>query len=215
MNLNDWIGTDQFRRDEMNDNFRALDAKAKEHDDKIGDLSKAANEYEWTSVAGQLTYVLPAGQSYDIDSKWFGVTVGGASLSLSQIRMDSPTQFTLLVDASTIPDGVAVVAKWTEPYVPATAGHHTKHELGGADEIDITKLNNFNEQVAAPLAKKVESTNIKQIRDNSNIFEYSLDGATWKQVQGGGGGTSNFSASPLDFGAASRIVAMSFCEPRS
>jgi hypothetical protein len=39
LNMNDWVGTDPFRREELNANFRALDAKAKEHADSIGDLT--------------------------------------------------------------------------------------------------------------------------------------------------------------------------------
>lgn len=38
LNMNDWVGTDPFKREEINANFRTLDAKAKEHDDSIGDL---------------------------------------------------------------------------------------------------------------------------------------------------------------------------------
>jgi hypothetical protein len=193
----------------MNDNFRKLDAKAKEHEDTIGSLSKSASEYEWTSNAGQLTYVMPAGQTYDTTSKWFWLTVGGAPVPLSQIQMDSPSQFTLLVDSSKIPDGVKVWASWVEPFVPATAGHHTKHELGGADELDITKLKNFQEKVATPLANKVTSTNVKEIRDNANVFEYSLDGTTWKQVQGGGSSSMN-EVLINDYGADATGVADSF-----
>jgi hypothetical protein len=39
LNLNDWVGTDPFKREEINANFRTLDAKAKEHDDEL--LQKA------------------------------------------------------------------------------------------------------------------------------------------------------------------------------
>jgi hypothetical protein len=35
LHLNDWVGTDLFRREELNENFRALDAKAKEHNDRL------------------------------------------------------------------------------------------------------------------------------------------------------------------------------------
>jgi lysophospholipase L1-like esterase len=39
LNMNDWVGTDPFRREELNANFRTLDAKAKEHAESIGDLT--------------------------------------------------------------------------------------------------------------------------------------------------------------------------------
>jgi hypothetical protein len=35
LKLNDWVGADQFRREEMNANFRTLDSNAKEHSDKL------------------------------------------------------------------------------------------------------------------------------------------------------------------------------------
>ena len=226
LGLNDFVGTDPFRREEINVNFRSLDAKMKEHDDTIGSLSKDANEYEWTSAAGQLTYVLPTGQSYNTTSKWFEVTVGGAPVPLSQIQMDSPSQFTLLVDAAAIPAGVTVVARWTEPSVPATTGHHSKHELGGADEIDITKLKNFNEQVVAPLA---------DIAANVKSFGAKGDGVTDDTLAIRNAITSLATGGILYFPKGqylvskidtnnyifkidkpiSRIVAMSFCEPRS
>jgi hypothetical protein len=50
------------------------------------------------------------------------------------------------------------------------------------------------------MEEMVKSTNIKEIRDNANEFEYSNDGNVWKKLLGGGG-TNNFSSSPLDFGA--------------
>lgn len=49
LKLNDWVGTDAFRREELNENFRALDGKAKEHDDKI-----AENASGLSSVTSQL-----------------------------------------------------------------------------------------------------------------------------------------------------------------
>lgn len=104
----------------------------------------AANEYEWTANAGQLTYVMPANTTYDPTSKWLDVTAGGAPIPDSAIQKDSATQFTLLLDPSLIPAGVKIVARWIDAFLPATGGHHVTHEAGGYDEIDITKLKNYN-----------------------------------------------------------------------
>jgi hypothetical protein len=113
----------------------------------------ATNEWEWTATAGQLTYVLPTNATYDTGTKWFNVVVGGAAIPLSSVSKDSPTQFTLLLPSSSIPAGVKVVARWVDSYIPATQGHHATHEVGGYDEIDVTKLKNYQSQIATPLAE--------------------------------------------------------------
>ena len=35
------------------------------------------------------------------------------------------------------------------------------------------------------LGKKIKSSKIKEIRDNGNVFEYSLNGIAWKPVHKG------------------------------
>jgi hypothetical protein len=59
---------------------------------------------------------------------------------------------TLLVNSTDIPSGIKVTARWVEPFIPATAGHKGTHEKGGFDEIDVTKLKNYQETIATPLA---------------------------------------------------------------
>jgi parallel beta-helix repeat protein len=90
---------------------------------------------------------LPEGTSYDPTTKWLEVFVGGAPVPDSLIQKDSPTQFTLLVDPSDIPDGVKVIARWVETYVPATSGHASKHYENGVDPIDVTKLMNYKSAI--------------------------------------------------------------------
>jgi hypothetical protein len=107
-------------------------------------IAKVPNEYVWTATSGQLTYVLPSNATYDPNSKWLEVTVGGAPVSSSMLQKDSPTQFTLLLNSTSIPAGVKVVARWVETYIPAISVHKGTHEEGGYDEIDVTKLKNIN-----------------------------------------------------------------------
>jgi hypothetical protein len=114
---------------------------------KLAIASRSPNEYEWTATAGQVTYTLPEGTSYDPTTKWLEVFVGGAPVPDSLIQKDSPTQFTLLVDPSDIPDGVKVIARWVETYVPATSGHASKHYENGVDPIDVTKLMNYKSAI--------------------------------------------------------------------
>jgi hypothetical protein len=56
--MNDWVGTDPFRREELNANFRTLDAKAKEHATSLADIA-SLNNYSVipTYTNGQLTKV--------------------------------------------------------------------------------------------------------------------------------------------------------------
>src|SRR5213595_1219598 len=124
----------------------------------ISDISKTPNDYEWTAIAGQLVYVLPSGQTYDPTGKWMEVWVGGIPVSSSSLQKDSSSQFTLLIDSTTIQAGMKVYARWINPYTPATASHHVNHELNGSDEIDITKLRNYQEQVVTPLAEITNNT---------------------------------------------------------
>lgn len=132
-------------------------------------LSRGVSEYEWIATSGQVVYTLPPDQNYDVTSKWLEVFVGGAPIPDSQIQKNSSTQFTLLINSSIIQDGMLVFARWTQPYIPATSGHHTTHQLGGTDEIDVTKLLNYEEQIATPMA---------QIATNVKSFGAKGDGVT-------------------------------------
>jgi hypothetical protein len=157
----------------------------------IANLSKGVSEYEWTATDGQLTYVLPSGQSYDTNSKWLEVFVGGAPIPDSQIQKDNSSQFTLLIDSSKVKVGMNVFAIWTQSYIPATSGHNVTHQLGGIDEIDITKLKNFNEQVANPLAEKASQADLQttdttakdaQTKANSPLNQIPQNGITKDKI---------------------------------
>ncbi|MGG0376786.1 right-handed parallel beta-helix repeat-containing protein [Priestia megaterium] len=128
-----------------------------ENSDKIGVLQRTPNEYEWTATAGQLTYPLPTNTSYDINSKVLEVMVGGAFVSPSMIQKDSATQFTLLVDPSRIPDGIKVVARWTEPVVAgnSTSTHHFSHEEANVIE-DYGALTNALGNVATLIQQAID-----------------------------------------------------------
>jgi hypothetical protein len=134
-----WVNTQQYTSNAIT-NFQ----------NRLDSLSKVANTYEWTAISGQLVYVLPS--NVTLNDKWLEVTVGGANLPSSLVRIDSANQFTLLVNSTDIPAGIKVNARWVEPFIPATAGHKGTHEKGGYDEIDVTKLKNYQESIATPLA---------------------------------------------------------------
>jgi hypothetical protein len=111
---------------------------------QAGNISMSTmNEYTWTSTAGQLTYIMPENANYDPFGKWFEVYVGGTPVDPSLIDRSITNRFTLLIESSLVPDGTTVHAKWTEPIIPVTVGHHSVHEENGTDEIDVTKLKGY------------------------------------------------------------------------
>jgi hypothetical protein len=120
------------------------DAKLNSILQQAGNITMSAmNENSWVATAGQLTYVLPSNASVDIANKWVQVFVGGSLIDPSLVKINVPNQITLSIPSSTIVAGMNVYARWTEPIIPVTNGHHATHEQGGQDEIDITKLRNY------------------------------------------------------------------------
>ncbi|WP_182004756.1 M14 family metallopeptidase [Priestia aryabhattai] len=159
---------------------------------KVKSLSQLPNEYEWTALAGQLDYTLPAGSSYNTSVKSFQVEVGGGGIPPSKVNKVSSTKFSLLLPASDIIAGVKVVARWTQPLVASGSGsgsgisngeaHHLSHELGGMDEIDITKLKGYTANVSGKIGDTskletksqtnlVDSVNEVLTKSNSNLVD--------------------------------------------
>lgn len=145
------------------------DTDGKNISEKLEGLSKVVNEYEWTTIEGQLVYILPEGTTYDPALKGFDVTVAGGSVPPSLIQKDNPNQFTLLMNASDIYTGMKVVARWIEPFISVIEleAHKTAHEVGGNDEIDITKLKNYNIMVDA---LQTENNKLNEISDKLSGF---------------------------------------------
>lgn len=129
---------------------------------QAGNISMSAiNEYSWTSTEGQLTYEMPNNANYDPFGKWFFVYVGGIAVDPSLIDRRNENSFTLNIESSLVPAGVNVMAKWTEPVVPITSGHHSVHEENGADEINITKLKGYND-LSLSVSQKVAKNQIAE-----------------------------------------------------
>jgi hypothetical protein len=62
--------------------------------------------------------------------------------------------------------------------------------LNGLNIEDLANMDARITENENQLLQKVTSANIKEIKSTSGIFEYTLDGGTWFQVQGGSGETS-------------------------
>lgn len=111
------------------------------------------NEQSWTATEGQTLFTITNGK-YVLGKGNIEVWVGGVPQIKGQgYNETSETAFTL---TSGVVAGTIVYAKWFEGHMTITKGHMKSHELGGQDEIDITKLKNFQEQVVSPLAERAK-----------------------------------------------------------
>lgn len=121
------------------------------------------NSQTFTATQGQTVFTLANG-SYVVGDNHLKVWVGGVPQIIGQgFTETSSTSFTLSegVDA-----GMKVRAEWFEGAVTITRGHTTTHELGGQDEIDVTKLKNYN-VISEQLAEK--ATQVDLNTTNSNV----------------------------------------------
>jgi hypothetical protein len=102
------------------------------------------NNQSYTAVQGQTTFTIVNGQI--ADANLLSVFVNG------KIRNDiTMTNNTTFQFATALTAGDQVYAEWFEVSVPATVGHHATHYVGGQDQIDVTQLNNFTDEVSIPI----------------------------------------------------------------
>lgn len=97
------------------------------------------NTQSWVSTDGQDTFTITNGNI--TNAKSLIVFVGG--IIQPNITLVNSTAFKL---PETIGAGIDVYAIWFEVSASSTtnSNHHATHELGGTDEIDITKLKNYD-----------------------------------------------------------------------
>jgi hypothetical protein len=126
----------------------------------LNDTLKVPNDASWISTDGQDTFTIPNGSIADV--KLLTVYVGG--VPQTSVTLIDSTTFQL---PETLSVGVNVYAKWFETKIPMNSNHHSTHELGGADEIDITNLKNYQEEISIPL------TEVKQYQKDFNFVNPS------------------------------------------
>lgn len=120
------------------------------------------NNQTWTAIQGQTTFTIANGQI--ADSKLIQVFVN--HLIRTDFTMTNNTTFQFLTNLNS---GDQVYAEWFEVSVPATIGHHSTHEINGQDEIDITKLVNYAEDVATPISSLQTSNSTLQTNISNHI----------------------------------------------
>lgn len=99
------------------------------------------NSQTWVATEGQKTFTITNG-SYVVGKGNIQVWVGG----VFQTGFTESSETTISFSEA-VPTGTTVYAKWFEGALSITKGHKTGHELGGQDELDVTKLKNFKENV--------------------------------------------------------------------
>jgi hypothetical protein len=127
---NGYITVDVEQNLDTNQNNVVLDmiaSKQGDYDKKLNDILKMnnltvtyMNEYYWTAVDNQITFVLPSGNTLDVNSSWVEVVIGGVIVDDSLVDRSIANQITLLVDASNIKAGMRVYVKWTESVTPTS-----------------------------------------------------------------------------------------------
>jgi hypothetical protein len=102
------------------------------------------NKQTWTATTNQSVFTISNGLIPDV--KLLSVYVDG------KIRTDySLTNSTTFTFFTGLTSGQQVFAEWFEVSVPATTGHHSIHEINGQDQIDVTRLLNYSEQIETPI----------------------------------------------------------------
>lgn len=121
-------------------------------------IGRIPNTQTWIATEGQTVFTLGNG-SYIPNRNLITVIIGSVHQTSGENYTETnSTSFTL---TAPLPAGTTVYAKWFEVKVPETVGHGTRHEFGGSDEIDITKLKNYS-VIDEQLAQKAKLSDIQK-----------------------------------------------------
>ena len=115
-------------------------------------LQKAQNEQTFECTANQDTFVITNG-SYTPNTKTINAYIEGSLISRElYTEVDSKT-----IKLNTPRNaGDLVTLIWLEGKLPVAFGHNSTHYKGGQDEVDITKLANFKEEVSDKISSLQE-----------------------------------------------------------
>jgi len=129
--------------------------------DKFSQLEKAQRRQVLTAtVEGQTVFTITNG-SYVVGSETLRVTVGGVPQPPDAYTETNSTTVTL---SEGVPVGKKVMLEWLEGKLPVAFGHNTSHYSDGQDPIDVTKLKNYQAEVA-------DKIGILQTNVNSNTSQ--------------------------------------------
>jgi hypothetical protein len=106
------------------------------------------NKQTWTATANQTVFTISNG-SYVPNQGNIEVIVGSVP-QITGIGF-TETNTTTITLSEGVPAGTVVFARWFEGSMSITKGHNNSHYLNGQDELDLTKLRNYQEQVSSPI----------------------------------------------------------------
>jgi len=153
--------------------------------ERFDSLEKAQRRQVLTAtVEGQTVFTITNG-SYVVGSETLRVTVGGVPQPPDAYTETNSTTVTL---SEGVPVGKKVMLEWLEGKLPVAFGHNTSHYSDGQDPIDVTKLKNYQAEVAdkigilqtsvtTQLAEKVNKTEMSTYV-NIKTFGAKGDGVT-------------------------------------
>ena len=124
--------------------------------DRFDSLEKAQNEQTFECTANQDTFVIANG-SYTPNTKTINVYIEG-SLIARELYTEVDSKTIKLATPRNAGDLVTLI--WLEGKLPIQFGHNTSHYKGGQDEIDVTKLANFKEEVSDKVTPLLSSVGI-------------------------------------------------------
>jgi len=144
-------------------------------DERLKGMEKANNRQKWTVTATTQTRFTLTNGSYTVGSKSFKVYIEGVLQPEDAYTQVSSTIFDMI---DPVPQGVTVMAEWLEGKVPVQFGHNTTHYTGGQDPLDVTKLANYQAEVAdkiGSLIKKgdhfISASSYNSLQDAINALE--------------------------------------------
>lgn len=130
---------------------------------RTNNMAKVPNRQTWIASEGQTDFTIDNGTISNV--KLLDVYIGG--VPQDEITLVSPTVFQV---SEALSAGMKVYAEWFEVEIPMGQTHMSTHEAGGIDELDVTRLKNYNETVASPIdiiKNKTESHGIIKLGINA------------------------------------------------
>jgi len=128
-------------------------------------LQKAQNEQTFECTANQDTFVIANG-SYTPNTKTINVYIEGSLIARELYTEVDSTTIKLATPRNA---GDLVTLIWLEGKLPVAFGHNSSHYKGGQDEIDVTQLANFKEEVSDKIGSLQKPSSPKLLRNLQSL----------------------------------------------
>lgn len=125
-------------------------------DERLKGMEKADNRQSWKVTAATQTRFTLTNGSYTVGSNSFAVYIEGVLQPIDAYTQVDSKNFDMV---DPVPKDVTVTAIWREGKAPIQFGHNTTHYAGGQDPLDVTKLTNYQTEVADKIAGIQDTVN--------------------------------------------------------